>query len=243
MEEINVNFKQEKINELREAQIKQDYQKSFEIALDLVDFCEKNLVSTDDYADLVEAYSIANRQLKAYKPLTNSNRFCIKMLEILKSLDNDIEWQIRKYEEILLDLSIIGRLQDSYDVLLKLLSLYKKQNNRTSIEKTYARLLALFNNTLEDIVNYIEKAENFDVTQILKNQTNYKKHLRRDPIELSSKYNEVYPDIEKTIHKEIGEPGQMGYVYGFWSKLKEELNEKHNLDWVSPAILNNAKFD
>jgi len=65
MEEINVNFKQEKINELREAQIKQDYQKSFEIALDLVDFCEKNLVSTDDYADLVEAYSIANRQLKA----------------------------------------------------------------------------------------------------------------------------------------------------------------------------------
>jgi len=62
-----------------------------------------------------------------------------------------------------------------------------------------------------------------------------------DLVEKSSAYLKVVKQVDEEADKEVralGQEGQMGSCHLFWSSKQEILKNKHNIDWRTPAELN-----
>lgn len=70
-------------------------------------------------------------------------------------------------------------------------------------------------------------------------------HLRKDPIEYSYRWEEIYYDLEKELNERFANaPRQRGLCYHIWSAKRELLKDKYGIVWRSPAQMNSrVRFD
>lgn len=64
-------------------------------------------------------------------------------------------------------------------------------------------------------------------------------HLRKDPVEYSMGWEEIYYDVEDELERRFANvPRHMGFCFRYWSAEKELLMEKYNIEWRSPSQMN-----
>ncbi len=70
-------------------------------------------------------------------------------------------------------------------------------------------------------------------------------HLRRDPVEYTWEWEEIYYDVEDRIDKRFASvPRHTGLCFRIWSAKRELLKEEYGIDWRSPAQMNpRVRFD
>lgn len=70
-------------------------------------------------------------------------------------------------------------------------------------------------------------------------------HLRKDPIEYSYRWEEIYYDLEKELNERFANaPRQRGLCYHIWNAKRELLKDKYGIEWRSPAQMNSrVRFD
>ncbi|MEI6397023.1 MAG: hypothetical protein WCO48_03060 [Candidatus Taylorbacteria bacterium] len=65
--------------------------------------------------------------------------------------------------------------------------------------------------------------------------------MNADLVEKSDAYLKVVKEVDEEAKKEVrdlGREGQMGSCHIFWGSKKQILKKKHNIDWRTPAELN-----
>lgn len=70
-------------------------------------------------------------------------------------------------------------------------------------------------------------------------------HLRRDPVEYTDRWEEIYYDVEEYLSERFANaPRQMGLCFRIWSAKREYLKDNYGIDWHSPAQMNpRVRFD
>ena len=64
-------------------------------------------------------------------------------------------------------------------------------------------------------------------------------HLRKDPVEYSWRWEDIYYDVEKYLDDRFANaPRQMGFCFHFWSVKREYLAENYGIEWKSPSQMN-----
>lgn len=64
-------------------------------------------------------------------------------------------------------------------------------------------------------------------------------HLRKDPVEYTWRWEEVYYDVEEQLEKIFeGEPRYMGFCFRYWSTKRDLLKNAYGIDWCSPSEMN-----
>ena len=69
-----------------------------------------------------------------------------------------------------------------------------------------------------------------------------KEMLLNDPIEQTSDYKKIEKELQILIEKEVGKARYPGYCHRYWAAKKRILREKYNINWKSPAELNQGVF-
>lgn len=99
----------------------------------------------------------------------------------------------------------------------------------------------LWNNDLQDAI-----ARLFTSEELIKIMRNPKiGHLRKDPVEYTWEWEEIYYDVEDKIDERfMNAPRQMGLCFRIWSAKRELLKEEYGIEWKSPAQMNpRVRFD
>lgn len=70
-------------------------------------------------------------------------------------------------------------------------------------------------------------------------------HLRRDPVEYTDRWEEIYYDVEDYLNERFANaPRHMGLCFKIWSAKREYLKDNYGIDWHSPAQMNpRVRFD
>ena len=155
-------------------------------------------------------------------------------LEDFKALPDSIEGEFTKYEKI----CYLDQLADS---------LSYRECPRFLIELREYQL-ALFEGLMSDEIGDLKPEDIEEELQKLRDYIDesisveefcrkYHKSLKFDPVERSEKWEEVIYDASEKAIQECGEPGHMGYCFGYWSALSAALAE-YGIDWRSPARMN-----
>ncbi len=64
-------------------------------------------------------------------------------------------------------------------------------------------------------------------------------HLRRDPVEYTWEWEEIYYDVEEKIDERFASvPRHMGLCFRIWSAKRDLLKNEYGIDWHSPAQMN-----
>lgn len=162
--------------------------------------------------------------------------------EVKQALDhfqsNDTEFLIKHYE-MLYELSKHrNHFMLSYDILMKLILLYRRAKQKSALTSTYQRLLSLMKRFESDVINAAKRIDN--ITCDVESES-YQLHA--DPIEQSTWFKAIEMDVHQAIYESIGRQQGMGYVYSFWHEKQTILEEAYGIEWMSPQFLNDAKFD
>lgn len=99
----------------------------------------------------------------------------------------------------------------------------------------------LWNNDLQDAI-----ARLFTSEELIKIMRNPKiGHLRKDPVEYTWEWEDIYYDVEDKIDERfMNAPRQMGLCFRIWSAKRELLKEEYGIEWKSPAQMNpRVRFD
>lgn len=155
-------------------------------------------------------------------------------LEDFKALPDSVEGEFTKYEKI----CYLDQLADS---------LSYRECPRFLIELREYQL-ALFEGLMSDEIGDLKPEDIEEELQKLRDYIDesisveefcrkYHKSLKFDPVERSEKWEEVIYEASEKAIQECGEPGHMGYCFGFWSALSAALAE-YGIDWRSPARMN-----
>lgn len=66
----------------------------------------------------------------------------------------------------------------------------------------------------------------------------YGRHLLFDPVERSSRWEELYYDVETECERRLeGEPRCMGFCFAYWAE-KRNVLAAYGIDWKSPSVMN-----
>ena len=64
-------------------------------------------------------------------------------------------------------------------------------------------------------------------------------HLRKDPVEYTWEWEEIYYDVEEQLEKIFeDEPRHMGFCFRYWSTKQDLLKNAYGIDWKSPSMMN-----
>ena len=72
----------------------------------------------------------------------------------------------------------------------------------------------------------------------------YGRHLRFDPVERTSRWEDLYFDVEEECFRRLkGVPRGMGFCFPYWAA-KRDVLRKYGIDWKSPHMMNpHVMFD
>lgn len=99
----------------------------------------------------------------------------------------------------------------------------------------------LWNDKLQDSI-----ARLFTSDELVKIMRNPKiGHLRRDPVEYTRRWEDIYYDVEDKIDERfMNAPRQRGLCFRIWNAKRELLKEEYGIEWKSPAQMNpRVRFD
>ncbi|MDE6577695.1 MAG: hypothetical protein K2J82_11585 [Muribaculaceae bacterium] len=70
-------------------------------------------------------------------------------------------------------------------------------------------------------------------------------HLRRDPVEFTRKWEEIYYDVEEKLdYRFANAPRGHGFCFLYWNAKHDLLKDEYGIDWKSPSLMNpRVKFD
>lgn len=93
----------------------------------------------------------------------------------------------------------------------------------------------LFNQELQNAVSYF-----FSPEELMKIMLNPQiGHLRRDPVEYTFKWENIYYDMEAKLEERFANaPRQMGFCFHYWNAKRELLDEEYGIEWRSPSQMN-----
>lgn len=154
--------------------------------------------------------------------------------EDFKALPDSVEGEFTKYEKICYLDQLADNLNE-YECPRFLISLREYQLSlfeSISPEETGNLKPEDIEEELQKLRDYID--ESISVEEFCRK---YHKSLKFDPVERSEKWEEVIYEASEKAIQECGEPGHMGYCFGFWSALSAALAE-YGIDWRSPARMN-----
>ena len=154
--------------------------------------------------------------------------------EDFKALPDSVEGEFTKYEKICYLDQLADNLNE-YECPRFLISLREYQLSlfeSISPEETGNLKPEDIEEELQKLRDYID--ESISVEEFCQK---YHKSLKFDPVERSEKWEEVIYEASEKAIQECGEPGHMGYCFGYWSALSAALAE-YGIDWRSPARMN-----
>lgn len=65
------------------------------------------------------------------------------------------------------------------------------------------------------------------------------RHLKQDPVEWSSKYENIIDEADRKIYSLLKEhPRGMGFCFAYWHTKEKILREEYDIEWKSPAKMN-----
>lgn len=64
-------------------------------------------------------------------------------------------------------------------------------------------------------------------------------HLRRDPVEYTLRWEEVYYDVTDELDRYFADtPRHMGFCFQYWAAQTDLLRTKYNIEWKNPHLMN-----
>jgi len=113
-----------------------------------------------------------------------------------------------------------------------LLALQQEKIEKRTLESEVAGLKAR-TKALENVVHQIRLA----------GETRPQRGWFRDPIENDPFIAEKINEAKKVAHEKVEHKG-LGRIHAIWSVTKQELKDRHGIDWRTPAEMNpDRKFD
>lgn len=91
----------------------------------------------------------------------------------------------------------------------------------------------------EDIRESLQKLKDYIDESISMEEfcQKYSRHLKFDPVERSERWEEIIYEVSEKAIEECGEPGYMGYCFGYWQALSSILSS-YGIEWKSPQRMN-----
>lgn len=206
-------------------------------------------IMLQSYAQLAELYA----SCEIYRPL---EKVSFEVREILR--DDRIAWElIAETLPVIIDaLEETVYNHELYRLLLVFLDKAYRNNELTKELKGRVRhflKLHILLNEKQNWTNHMLTKELQEGMASLFSQSELMKiiikptigHLRRDPVEYTLKWEEIYYDVEEYLDNRFANaPRQMGFCFMYWSAKREYLKENYDIDWHSPAQMNpGVRFD
>ncbi len=162
--------------------------------------------------------------------------------EVKQDLDrfqsDDTDFLIKHYEMLYEQSKHRNHFMFSYDILMKLILSYRRAKQTSALTSAYQRVLDLMKRFESDVINAAKRLDGIACDFVFEEV-----RLHADPIEQSTWFKAIEPDVHLGIYESIGRQRRMGYVYSFWHEKQTILEEAYGIDWTSPQFLNDAKFD
>lgn len=154
--------------------------------------------------------------------------------EIFRSLPDYIEGELTPY----LKISYLEQLIDELN----------EYNSPRMLIQMREYQLALFDQVDESQIDGISAEDIRESLQKLKDYIDesismeefcqkYSRHLKFDPVERSERWEEIIYEVSEKAIEECGEPGYMGYCFGYWQALSSILSS-YGIEWKSPQRMN-----
>lgn len=95
--------------------------------------------------------------------------------------------------------------------------------------------------TLKDVDYDIQRLNDYiDIEHVSMEEflKRHQRHLKFDPVERTSQWEEIYYDVEQECDLRLGDiPHGMGFCFSYWSTLRQVLAER-GISWRSPHEMN-----
>ena len=95
--------------------------------------------------------------------------------------------------------------------------------------------------TLKDVDYDIQRLNDYiDIEHVSMEEflKRHQRHLKFDPVERTSQWEEIYYDVEQECDLRLGDiPRGMGFCFSYWSTLRQVLAER-GISWRSPHEMN-----
>ena len=171
--------------------------------------------------------------------------------ERLRNQEN--EWEIAG-----IVLTYLKAANDLLSIQMKFNELYSANNRMLDVLYDHPRLKLRLMQCQLDTLNEIEIQENHELgltmdleEEIFEQERNIrladegkldeipqKGHLKHDPVEWTSRYEEVIDEVERELEEELkDEPRYMGFCFAYWSAKKAAL-ARRGVKWRSPNQMN-----
>jgi hypothetical protein len=226
---------------VREQLIKALEQQSNEEALELAKqylllLDQKN---KEDFKDIIEAKTLINQLYKNQYHQNEEDYYIEDLKKMLDQYQTDDDAFMTENYELLYEQSRFNfDFMFAYDILMKLLLLYRKTHNKQKLESTYKEVVILLKKMEENIM---VAAKRLDGIEMKVEPLSVAIHF--DPIEQTSWFKQIELKVHEQIYERIGRNKIMGYVHMFWNEKRTILEEQYGIIWASPRFLNDAMFD
>ena len=196
----------------------------------------------EDFSDVrttVEVMTFMNTLLRHHHHPREEDFFIERLKQALDTMQTDDDFLIVHYEKLYDEIRYTYHFTLSYDVLMKLVLLYRATGNEICLKDTYDKLLALVKRLEGDIIAVAKRRDRITCQVPSESQ-----HLHTDPVEQATWFKTIEPSVHQAIYQRIGRQRKMGYVHGFWHEKETLLAEQYGIAWMSPQSLNrHIKFD
>jgi hypothetical protein len=198
-----------------------------------------NQKNDEDVKAIIEVKTLINQLYKNTYHQIEEDYYVEDLKNMLDQYQTDDDAFMIEHYELLYDQA--GFKFDfifAYDTLMKLVLLYRKTQNRQKLESTHNKVFALFLKMEENIRVAAKRLDGFELEPGLEPVA-----IHTDPIEQTSWFKQIEPNVHQQIYERIGRKRMMGYVHMFWNEKRTILEEQYGIVWASPRFLNDAMFD
>jgi hypothetical protein len=129
-------------------------------------------------------------------------------------------------EEVLADEELSEMFEDACVEILKLCE-------KMEYSETSGKIIKIIGETVPDRAAYIQK------------RAAQKATIKNDPVEYTSKYLSILPELEKKIEAELKDVRRShGFCFHYWHTKQDILKRDYGIEWDSPSVLNpRVRFD
>lgn len=172
-------------------------------------------------------------------------------LTLLKQTNDESNWKEQLLAVALKADKQSISIQEYYDFAFERIKLVKHLyvNEPVKMQEitrdVFHDLLTFLYQVTENIENLAIKTYTMEQHQLDAIRRESSRFLCYDPIEQTSKFQNIIETAKKAALEETKEEPihRMGGVHIYWSQLKHVLQRDYDIEWILPSFLNDALFD
>lgn len=244
MKTFNDKKKGQLIQLINEALEKKIFNVAIEYMNELMEEQNDFLYMPSCLEDQIQLMTLRNQVYQHENIDSNPKFFKRELYElILKYKGGDEIWKANVCQSLF---SLCFSLYDvrlAYDIFFILAPLYKNQNMRDQLKDAYEVLWKMMKSLELDLQNYASRIDQIELNKSNEAEAYARYQLRKNPLEQADLYKRFETTIDDTVKEEVGHSSGMGFCHVIWSHKKALLKNAYQIDWYSPADLNDALFD